>query len=108
MSLDSIIGHPALLETKSQRFLIMDAPTDSNLPKYVEMLKKRNVKHVVRTCGPTYSPDLILKAGIRFSDLQFKDGEPPPDDVVDKWLKLITEEFTESKDGYEGCRYDTI
>jgi len=89
---------PTLIETKNQRFLIMDAPTDSNLPKYIEVLKKTKVKHVVRTCTPTYRTEPLEKEGIIVTELPFADGEAPPQAVIDKWLEILTKEFSEDKE----------
>jgi len=92
-----MVNRPTYVETKSQRFLIMDAPTDSNLAKYLELLKKKNVKHVVRACEPTYNTEPLISTGIKVTEMPFKDGDPPPDDVIDKWLELVDEEM-KSKD----------
>jgi len=89
----SAVSRPTLIETKNQRFLIMDAPTDGNLPKYIEVLKKTNVVRVVRTCSPSYSTVPLERAGIRVTELAFTDGEPPPQPVLDTWLSLLAEEF---------------
>ena len=53
-----------MIEHKSFRFMIMDAPTDSNLPLYIQELQKHNVKDIVRVCDPTYSTDSLAKVGI--------------------------------------------
>jgi len=94
----SAVSRPTLIEAKNQRFLIMDAPTDSNLSKYIEILKKTKVKHVVRTCSPTYSIEPLVAAGIKVTELPFVDGEPPPNSLIDKWLDLLKKEFTEDKE----------
>jgi len=93
----TMVNRPTYVETKSQRFLIMDAPTDSNLPKYLELLKKKNVTHLVRACEPTYNTEHLISAGIKVTEMPFKDGDPPPDDVIDKWLELVDQEM-KSKD----------
>jgi len=94
----SASSRPTLIETKNQKFLIMDAPTDSNLPKYLEILKKTKVKHVVRTCTPTYRTEPLAEAGITVTELPFADGEPPPTAVVEKWLDILAKEFSEDKE----------
>jgi len=91
-------SRPTLIETKNQKFLIMDAPTDSNLPKYIEILKKTKVKHVVRTCSPTYRTEPLEKEGITVTELPFADGEAPPQSVVDKWLEILQKQFSEDKE----------
>jgi len=86
------------LESKNYRFIIMDAPTDANLPNYIEVLTKRKVRYVVRACDPTYSTAPLAKAGINVVDLPFADGDPPPDEIVTKWLKLVGQEFIENNE----------
>lgn len=82
-----------LVEHEHQRFLIMDSPSDANIQAYIEMLKKKNVTCVVRACESTYSPEPMVKAGIRVVELPFADGGPPPSDVVDLWLETIESEL---------------
>jgi len=86
------------LESKNYRFLIMDAPTDANLSNYIEVLAKRKVRYVVRACDPSYSTAPLAKAGINVVDLPFPDGDPPPEDIVNRWLKLVEQEFIENGD----------
>eukprot|EP00123_Amoebidium_parasiticum_P012794 comp21582_c0_seq1/m.30166 comp21582_c0_seq1/g.30166 ORF comp21582_c0_seq1/g.30166 comp21582_c0_seq1/m.30166 type:complete len:161 (-) comp21582_c0_seq1:147-629(-) len=84
---------PALIEHKGMRFMIMDAPSDSNLPLYLQELKKNKVTDVVRVCDPTYNADVMGQAGIRVHDWAFADGEAPPATVVNHWLDLVQERF---------------
>lgn len=87
-----IINRPTYLEHQKSQYLIMDAPTDHNLPAYKEMLQKKNVSNVVRTCKPTYNPAPLQDARIHMHELPFKDGAPPPTGVLDAWLDLIYNE----------------
>lgn len=50
---------------KRLRFLIMDAPSDSNLPNYLKEMQKHNVTTLVRVCQPTYDKSLLEKHGIQ-------------------------------------------
>lgn len=56
---------PAEIEFKNMRFLIMDRPTDATMEKFIEELKKRRVKDVVRVCEPTYKTEKLVQEGIR-------------------------------------------
>jgi len=91
------VRRSGFIENGNQRFLILDAPNDDNINSYIEVLQKKNVSIVVRACEPTYSPQPIKEAGIRFKELPFADGEPPPNDVLDEWLLLLAEEFGRNK-----------
>lgn len=80
---------PTLLMHKSLHFLIMDAPSQSNLRLYLAEMQKAGVRHVVRVCEPTYSKEIVEAAGIRVHDWVFPDGESPPSEVIDRWLMLV-------------------
>ncbi|CAH1248327.1 protein tyrosine phosphatase type IVA 1-like [Branchiostoma lanceolatum] len=86
---------PVVLEHKGMRFLIMDRPSNSNLPKYIEELKSHNVKELVRVCEPTYSTEPLEKEGIHVCDWPFDDGAPPPNNIVDEWFNLLKTRFRE-------------
>lgn len=66
----SIIESPSL----ALKFLILDCPTESTLPFYLDEFTKYNVTHVVRCCQPTYPTTLLNERGIQVHDLPFKDG----------------------------------
>ncbi|KAG0172328.1 Protein tyrosine phosphatase type IVA 1 [Apophysomyces sp. BC1034] len=71
------------------RFLILDCPTESTLPYYLEEFKRFNVTNVVRCCQQTYSATKLVDHGIQVHDLPFKDGGVPPPAVVREWLALV-------------------
>ena len=47
------------------RFLILNAPTPSNLSVYIKDLKHNGVQSLVRVCAPTYKEDLVVAHGIK-------------------------------------------
>eukprot|EP00438_Fugacium_kawagutii_P007387 Skav202178 [mRNA] locus=scaffold3078:131787:138367:- [translate_table: standard] len=70
------------------KIVIMDAPCDENSHLYVKELQACGVTDVVRTCEPTYSPELFEKVGIKAQELMpqvhemtFPDGAAPPQDA---------------------------
>lgn len=74
-------------------FLILDAPTPSNLPTYIKELQKRpNMRHLVRVCGPTYDAQLVQQAGIQVHSWPFDDGAPPTRAVIESWFQLLDAE----------------
>jgi len=95
----ALANPPSLVEHKAGsvdfRFLIFDAPTDSNLPQYIAEFKKFNVLHVVRVCAPTYSAATLESASIKVHDWSFADGASPPAEVLANWRALIKATFTE-------------
>ena len=92
-SFPAMVNRPSLIEYKQYRFLIMDAPTDSNLPAYVDILKRKHAVALVRACEPTYKSAPVTLAGIRVLDLPFDDGDPPPEHMLTQWLQLVADEF---------------
>lgn len=86
---------PAEIDYKNMRFLIMDRPTDASMDRFIEELKKRGAKDVVRVCEPTYKTDKLDIEGIRVLDWQFDDGSPPPSKIVDEWFNLLKTRFRE-------------
>lgn len=97
---DRIVVKPSWVESpKGLRFVIMDLPNESNLPTYVEHLKKKSVKYVVRACESSYATNLLEDVGIQVVDLPFPDGHPPPAEFVAQWLSIVEETFEkQSKD----------
>jgi len=83
---------PSSLKYGKLQFVIMDAPTDDNLRTYINELKKKRVRCVVRTCEPTYSEEPLMAAEMNVKDLPFPDGQPPNDDVIQQWLQVVLDE----------------
>jgi len=83
---------PSLIKKDDFKFLIMDAPTDQNLQKYIDYLKRYNIQTLVRTCEATYATDILEKAGIKVVDIRFCDSEPPSRKVVKQWLDIVKNE----------------
>ncbi|KAF7728090.1 hypothetical protein EC973_006728 [Apophysomyces ossiformis] len=84
---------PTYIEYKDQRFLILDAPAQTNLHLYIQEFERWNVTDVVRCCEATYSQHMLLDRGIRVHDWLFADDEPPSRHIVNQWLNLVTERF---------------
>lgn len=89
----SVISNPTIIENGNWKFLIMDSPTNQNVQAYVKMLQKKNVVAVVRACDPSYSDEPLKTAGIKVMNLPFSDGDPPPAQVVSKWLDFVEDEL---------------
>ncbi|KAJ8652964.1 hypothetical protein O0I10_011427 [Lichtheimia ornata] len=92
---DSPLGRMiSLIETPGSplRFLILDCPTESTLPYYLDEFKRYNVTTVVRCCQQTYNANRLNDQGIQVLDMPFKDGGAPPPTVVRDWLALIDRE----------------
>jgi len=84
---------PSLVEYKSLRFLIMDAPSTSNLEIYIQEMKKYNVTNLVRVCEPTYPKETVEANNIKVHDWPFSDGDPPPSTIVKQWKELVNSVF---------------
>ncbi|KAI9224384.1 protein-tyrosine phosphatase-like protein [Blastocladiella britannica] len=83
----------SLIEHKGLRFIVMDAPSESNLAQYARELVKNGVTDVVRACEPTYSAAAMAQFNITVHELNFKDGDPPPATIVSQWLTLVSAKF---------------
>ncbi|CAO3660371.1 unnamed protein product [Umbelopsis vinacea] len=89
----SLINPPTYIEYKGARFLIVDAPSNNNLPLYIKEFERWNVTDVVRCCEPTYAKEPLEGKGIKVHDWVYGDGEAPPNSIVDAWLALIEKRF---------------
>jgi protein tyrosine phosphatase type 4A len=71
------LGHTLSLITHASspvRFLILDCPTESTLPIYMQEFINNHVTTVVRCCQPTYETKRLNENNIDVVDLPFKDG----------------------------------
>jgi protein tyrosine phosphatase type 4A len=89
----NISSKPTLITTQSLRFLIMDAPRQSNLHLYIKECKRHHVTDIVRVCEPTYLGAELKTAGMTLHEMAYEDGHSPPEDVLTKWLELVQERF---------------
>jgi protein tyrosine phosphatase type 4A len=76
-----------------QKFLLLDAPTKTTLPKYIEMFKQEQVSDLVCIChrpDNVYDPqELEQSTGIKVHEtIKFKDGSVPDQEAIDRWLEL--------------------
>lgn len=83
---------PSLVQKGKYKFLIMDAPTDDNLGKYLQRMSAQKVKKVVRACEPSYDTSDLRALGIDVLEMSFADGAPPSDEIISKWIKVVEEE----------------
>lgn len=86
---NSLVNKPSLIEYEQLRFLIMDAPRESNLHLYLRECKKYNVTNLVRISEPTYSKDEVEAAGIQLHEMYYPDGQSPPPEVIQRWLEVV-------------------
>ena len=89
----ALSSRPTYLEVAPMKFVIMDAPRQTNLHVYVKELQKYQVQHVVRVCEPTYHADALVTAGITLHDWEYPDGHSPPPHVLQNWLDLVYDTF---------------
>lgn len=78
-------------------FLIMDAPSPSNLPMYIRELQRRKVRHLVRVCGATYDTTAVERSGTQVHSWPFDDGAPPTKKVIADWLTMLDAEKNEAE-----------
>jgi len=93
---------PSVVEYKTWRFLIFDAPTEANLEIYIKEFKKHNVTHLVRACDPSYGIEKLVKENISVHEMPFPDGGFPANDVVVQWVTLCKTVYKTSKESAIG------
>lgn len=76
-----------IIENKVNKFYICGAPTQNNLNSFIKKVKEHKIKHIVRLCDPSYNSKEF--DNVIIYDWQFKDGDIPSQDIIDKWKKLI-------------------
>jgi protein tyrosine phosphatase type 4A len=90
---------PAEVQFKNMRFLITYRPTDATMDRFIEELKRHDVKDVVCVCEPTYNTSKLNMEGIKVINLEFDDGNPPPDKIIEEWFNLLRQRFEEEPNG---------
>lgn len=90
-----LANKPSKVEYKNLKFMIIDRPTEYNLPAYIKELKENGVTALVRVCEPTYSPAPVESAGISMQDCPFDDGTEPPPDVIKVWRQVVKKHSSE-------------
>ncbi|XP_033109075.1 protein tyrosine phosphatase type IVA 1-like isoform X1 [Anneissia japonica] len=86
---------PAEIEYKNMKFLIVNNPDKHTVESFIQELKNRGIKYVVRVCEPTYDANKLAKEGIQVLDLPFDDGGPPTTDIIGQWFDLLRSNFAE-------------
>eukprot|EP00548_Thalassiothrix_antarctica_P006943 CAMPEP_0194149182 /NCGR_PEP_ID=MMETSP0152-20130528/36631_1 /TAXON_ID=1049557 /ORGANISM="Thalassiothrix antarctica, Strain L6-D1" /LENGTH=181 /DNA_ID=CAMNT_0038851189 /DNA_START=351 /DNA_END=894 /DNA_ORIENTATION=- len=89
-------SRPTSLSVPPMRFLIMDAPRQTNLHLYIKEMKKHSVSDVVRVCEPTYQSGELDRAGMVLHEMEYPDGHAPSIDVIGNWLSLVEKTFYSS------------
>ncbi|KAJ3133260.1 Protein tyrosine phosphatase type IVA 1 [Physocladia obscura] len=81
------------IEYKNMRFVVFDAPTESNLDLYLEELMTRKVCDIVRVCEPSYPTEPVEATGIHLHEMPFADGTIPPQQIITAFLNLCNSRF---------------
>jgi hypothetical protein len=84
---------PSLVMSGPMRFLIMDAPRQSNLHLYIREMKRYNVTDLVRVCECTYEGADLRNAGIQLHEMAYDDGTSPPKEIISQWLEWVRSRF---------------
>ena len=61
----AMASEPSLIEYGGLKFLLMEAPKDSNLHVFLKLFKKFNVTQIVRISEPRYRKETVEEAGIK-------------------------------------------
>ena len=90
-----LANKPSKVEYKNLKFMIIDRPTEYNLPAYIKELKENGVTALVRVCEATYSRAPVESAGISMYDCPFDDGTEPPADRIKVWRQVVKQHSSE-------------
>ena len=88
--------NPTPISWNNYHFLIMSAPDTGSMKRCIKDLEKFNVKHLARSCEPTYEDQPLLDANIKVTELIFDDGMLPEEEIINKWLDIVDEFFDTS------------
>lgn len=78
-----------IIENQYNKFYIGSTPNEHNLNTFIQKVKEHKIKHIVRLCDPSYDDNIFNDVEIH--DWQFKDGDIPTSDIIEKWKKLINQ-----------------
>ena len=90
----SMYYKPSRVDYEKYQFLIMSAPDDGNMNRYLQDMLDNNVTLLMRTCDASYSEDAIVEKGIEVKELTFSDGSAPPKSIIEEWLSIVKEHFS--------------
>ena len=68
------------------------------MENYIRLLQDHRVSHLVCATDQLYRTEELTKSGVTVSELSFSDGSPPTQDIVEKWLCLVQNEFVTDPD----------
>ncbi|KAJ2961201.1 hypothetical protein NQZ79_g3519 [Umbelopsis isabellina] len=109
VSSNTLINPPTLIDTTPDiRYLIVDSPSQSTLPLYIQVFERWNVTQVIRCCEPTYPKEALEDIGIQVHDWTYADGDRPPGHLVSDWLRLIRQIRLEAKEKRQAGSINTI
>ena len=83
---------PAEIEFRNKRFLITDQPQDVTMENYIKVLMEHKVSHLVCATDQSYKTDDLSKS-VAVSELSFPDGSAPTQEIIEKWLAIVSKEF---------------
>lgn len=73
--------------------LLNTQPTDTNLDAYIKEMKSHKVCDLARACECHYSSERVQQSGVRVHDIPFPDGDPPPKEVIQRWMMICRDAF---------------
>lgn len=83
---------PAEIEYNNMRFLITEQPQDVTMDTYIKLLQEHRVSHLVCATDQAYHTEDLCKS-VAVSELSFPDGSAPTQEIIERWLSLVNQEF---------------
>jgi protein-tyrosine phosphatase len=79
----------SFIEYKTINIYISYSPTDENIQSFIEEIKIKNIKHIIRLYKPLYCSTDIKDENINLYNWNFDDIHIPSKKIINKWLKLL-------------------
>lgn len=79
----------------SLTFYTTCVPTDNNLDKYIEIIKKNKITHLVRSCELSYDEKKVAEHCSTYY-IEIKDGKYPEHKKVIEWINYLYKVFYEN------------
>jgi len=76
------------------RFTITEQPRNSTMDKYIKILEKEGVTHLVCCTERQYDTAKLVANGIAVHELSYPDGSAPGTEIVEQWLSLVSSVFS--------------
>lgn len=87
--MSSIVNSFTHIKLNGLKVFISESPSNCTIGRFINELRTRGIKHVVRLCGQTYDPSPLVDSNIIFHDLFYPNGSIPTKELLTTWNNII-------------------